>query len=114
MHGSDYGLEQPFNWVGSPIQSNPTSGFRYIPLWSLTNNLLRTVSLLHTESFPALRAGWILSHLRVQFSGRGSLTPEAAVTSSPNAASRLDAARTHLPPVSVPSGRHRFPAHWEI
>jgi hypothetical protein len=30
------------------------------------------MSLLHTESFPATRAGWILSHPLAQFSGRGS------------------------------------------
>src|SRR6476660_7240037 len=37
------------------------------------HNLLPTVSFLHTESFPALWAGWILSHSLVQFSGRGSV-----------------------------------------
>jgi len=35
-------------------------------------DLFRTVSLLHAESFPALGAGWILSDLLDQFSGRRS------------------------------------------
>ncbi|MGD9723462.1 MAG: hypothetical protein AB7O59_18630, partial [Pirellulales bacterium] len=37
------------------------------------HDLFGTVSLLHGESFPALRAGWILSYSLDQVSGRGSL-----------------------------------------
>ncbi|MGD9724572.1 MAG: tyrosine-type recombinase/integrase, partial [Pirellulales bacterium] len=36
------------------------------------HDLFGTVSLLHGESFPALRAGWILSYSLDQVSGRGS------------------------------------------
>ncbi|HTQ38761.1 MAG TPA: hypothetical protein VMJ32_07020, partial [Pirellulales bacterium] len=44
----------------------------HIRLTQKTYDLLRTMSLLHRESFPAQWAGWILSYSLDQFSGRGS------------------------------------------
>ncbi len=45
---------------------------RHVRLTQQSNDLLRTVPLLHKESFPALRAERILSHRPDQFSERGS------------------------------------------
>src|SRR5205085_8043384 len=59
---------------------------QYVRLTEIPHDLLRTVSLLHTESFPASQAGWILSHLLVQVSGKGSHESHAIKVRSARAA----------------------------